>query len=91
MDESKFIAFRPVGVVKTEASDEEIKERHREFEATIEIFPEFQEALDGLEGFSHILLLTFLPRLKPEQVGPLKLRPRRLLRMGFKIEELPLV
>ncbi len=88
---SEEVVFRPVGVVKTRASDDEIRERHSEFESTIEIFPEFQEALDGLEGFSHIFVITFFHLLKPEQVGPLKIKPRRLLKMGLKIEELPLV
>jgi tRNA-Thr(GGU) m(6)t(6)A37 methyltransferase TsaA len=89
MDRSETVAFRPVGVVRTQASDDEVREQARELEATVEIFPEFQEALDGLEGFSHIFVLSFLNRLKPEQVGPLKVRPRRLLRRGFKLEELP--
>jgi len=88
---SKEVTFRPVGVVRTQASDDEIRERSQELEATIEVFPEFQEALDGLEGFSHIFVLSFLNRPKPEQVGVLKVRPRRLLRKGFKLEELPLV
>lgn len=88
---SEEAAFRPVGVVRTQASDDEIRERSRELEATIEIFPEFQEALDGLEGFSHIFVLSFLDRLKPEQIGVLKVKPRRLLRKGFKLEDLPLV
>jgi tRNA (Thr-GGU) A37 N-methylase len=35
--------------------------------------------------------LSFLNRLRPEQIGPLKVRPRRLLRKGFKLEELSLV
>jgi tRNA-Thr(GGU) m(6)t(6)A37 methyltransferase TsaA len=91
VDSGKEVVFRPVGVVKTKASDDEIRERHEELESTIEVFPEFQEALDGLEGFSHVFVLTFFHRLRPEQIGSLKVRPRRLLRMGFKIEELPLV
>jgi len=37
----------------------------------IEIFPEFQEGLDGLQALSHIYALRFLDRLKPEQVGVL--------------------
>ena len=85
------IGFRPVGVVRTQASDDEIRERGRELEATIEIFSKFEEALDGVEGFSHVFVLSFLHRLKHEQVGVLKVRPRRLLRRGFKLEELPLV
>ena len=88
---SREVAFRPVGVVRTAASDDEVRERSRELEATIEIFPEFQEALEGLDGFSHIFVLSFLNRLKPEQIGPLKVRPRRLVGKVFKLEELPLV
>jgi len=83
--------FHPIGVVRTQASDDDVRKHSRELEATIEVFPEFQEGLDGLEGFSHIFVLSFLNRLKPEQVGPLKVRPRRLLMEGFKLEELPLV
>jgi len=57
----------------------------------LEVFPEFAEALEGLDGFSHIFVLSYLDRLRPEQIGPLKVKPRRLLRRGFKIEELPSV
>jgi tRNA-Thr(GGU) m(6)t(6)A37 methyltransferase TsaA len=85
------VTFRPVGVVRTQASDSQIRERSRELEATIEIFPEFEGALDGLDGFSHIFVLSHLDRLKPEQIDVLKVRPRRLVRKGFKLEELPLV
>lgn len=86
---SKEVTFRPVGVVRTQVSDDEIRQGNRELEAIIEILPEFREALDGLEGFSHIFVLGFLDRLKREQIGELKVKPRRLLRKGFKPEELP--
>ena len=85
------IIFRAVGVVRTNASDDEVRERHHDAESTIDVFPEFQEALEGLEGFSHVFVLTYLNKLRPEQIGPLKVRPRRLLRRGFTLEELPLV
>jgi len=48
---SKEVTFRPVGVVRTQVSDDEIRQGNRELEAIIEILPEFREALDGLEGF----------------------------------------
>ena len=85
------VTFHPIGVVRTQASNDEVRERGRELEATVELFPDFQEGLDGLEGFSHIFVLSFLDKLKPEQIGPLKVRPRRLLKKGFKLGELPLV
>jgi len=88
--QSQFI-LRPVGIVRASASDDEVRERREESESMVEVFPEFQEALEGLDGFSHIFVLSYLHKLRPEQIGPLKVRPRRLLRAGFKLEELPLV
>ncbi len=89
MSVSKEVVFRSEGVVKTQASDDEIRERDREFESIMEIFHEFQDALIGLEGFSHIFALSFLHKLKPEQVGPVKIKPQRVLRLGLNIEDLP--
>jgi tRNA-Thr(GGU) m(6)t(6)A37 methyltransferase TsaA len=80
-----------VGIVRTKASDDEMREGHKDAESTIEILPEFQEALEGLEGFSHAFVLSHLNRLRPEQVGKLKVRPLRLLRKGFTMDELPYV
>ena len=85
------VIFRPVGVVRTMASDEDVRFRSKESESTIEIYPEFQEALEGLQGFSHIFVLSYLNKLRPDQIGALKVKPRRLLAKGFKLEELPLV
>ena len=85
------IILRPVGVVRTEASDDEVRRRTAECETRIEVFPEFQEALDGLNGFSHIFVLSYLNKLRPDQIGVLKVKPRRLLLKGFRLEELPLV
>jgi tRNA-Thr(GGU) m(6)t(6)A37 methyltransferase TsaA len=89
---SEFV-FHPIGEVRVQASDDEIKGRRRklQYESRIEIFPEYQDALDGLTGFSHIFVLSVLHRLRPDQVGVLKVKPRRLTSMGFKLEELPLV
>ena len=91
MQHENRIILRPVGIVRTDATDDEVKEMHSELEATVEVFPEFREALDGLEGFSHIFVLSYLHRLRPDQIGPLKVKPRRLLKAGFKPGELPLV
>jgi len=85
------IVLRPIGVVKTRSTDDEVRKAREELEATVEVFPEFREALDALEGFSHIFVLSYMHKLRPDQIGPLKVRPRRLLKAGFKPEELPLV
>lgn len=85
------MVLRAVGLVHTAATPDEIRERKRGLHSEIEIYPQYEEALDGLEGFSHIFVLAYLDQLKPEQVGHLKVRPRGLLKHGLKLEELPLV
>jgi tRNA-Thr(GGU) m(6)t(6)A37 methyltransferase TsaA len=84
------IKFKSIGVVRTAATNEKIKEK-RDAEGELEIYPEFEEGLDGVDGYSHLFVIVYLDRLRPEQIGPLKVKPRGLLRKGFKLEELPLV
>lgn len=83
------IVLKPLGVIHTHASDNQIKEENRGIEAIVEIFPEFEEALEGLDGYSHLFILSYLHRLRPEQIGPLKVKPKRATRRGFRLEELP--
>ena len=83
--------MQAVGIVHTSASQDEIRERKKGLLSQVEIFPQFEEALDGLEGFSHVIIIGYLNQLRPEQNGLLKVQPRGLLRYGLKLEELPLV
>ena len=78
-------------VHRTNAEDEIRNRSNREDEAQVEIFPQYVDALDGLDGFSHIFVLGYFHNLRPEQIGPLKVRPKRLLKLGLKLEELPFV
>ena len=82
------IRFRPIGVVHTKAGDDDVKEKGHQ-EGELEIFPEFAEGLDGIEGYSHLFVLVYFDRLRPEQIGPLKVKPRALLRRGFSVDDLP--
>lgn len=83
------IKFRPIGVVHTKGSDAEVRDKGGELEGELEIFPEFADGLDGIDGHSHLFVLVYFDRLRPEQIGPLKVKPRKLLRRGYKLEELP--
>jgi tRNA (adenine37-N6)-methyltransferase len=85
------ITLAPIGIVHTKASDEEIRSRRQGLESTVEIYSEYEDALDGLEGLSHIFVIGYFHRLRPEQIGPLKVKPKGLLRYGLKIEDLPLI
>ncbi len=83
------IVLKPVGVVHTKASDSQIKEEHREVEAILEIFPEFEEALQGLDGYSHLFIISYFHKLRPDQIGPLQVKPKRATKRGLRLEELP--
>jgi tRNA-Thr(GGU) m(6)t(6)A37 methyltransferase TsaA len=84
------IVFKPVGVVRTQASQEEVR-TDPDQEGVLEIYPAFEDALDGIDGFSHLFVICHFNKLRPEQVGPLKVKPRGLLRRGLQLEELPLL
>ena len=90
------VVLKPIGVVHTKATADQIRNRvwpsyPAGIESTLEVYPEFEAGLDGLEGFSHIFVLGYFHNLRPEQVGPLKVKPRGLLRDGLKVEELPTI
>lgn len=82
------ITFRPIGVIHTKASEAEVKQSG-DRAGEIEIYPEFAAGLDGIDGYSHLFVLVYFDRLRPEQIGPLKVKPRGLVRRGFKLEDLP--
>jgi len=82
------ITFKPIGVTHTGGSDAEVRERGN-LAGELEIYPEFADGLEGIDGYSHLFVIVYFDRLRPEQIGPLKVKPRGLVRRGFKLEELP--
>ncbi len=89
VESAEKIVLKPIGFVYTNVSDKQIREKNREIEAIVEIFPEFEEALEGLDGYSHLFILSYFHKLRPDQIGPLKVKPKRVTRRGFRLEELP--
>ena len=85
------IKFKPIGVVRTSASEAQVREREGELEGELEFYPEFEPALEGIDGYSHLFLICYFHKLRAEQIGPLQVRPKRLTKKGFKLEELPLL
>lgn len=82
------IKLRPIGVVHTKGSDREVKEKG-DLEGELVIYPEFEDALEGIDGYSHLFVIVYFDRLRAEQIGPLRVKPRGLVRKGFTLEELP--
>ncbi len=90
MAESQEMVLKPIGIVKTGVGDTELREK-RVVEGVLEISSEFEAALEGIDGYSHLFLICYFNKLRAEQIGPLQVKPRGLVRRGFKLEELPLL
>ena len=60
MPEQVSISMRPIGVIHTPLTDEDkapIQSSRSDYEGVLEVYPEFDAGLEGIEGFSHIFLL----------------------------------
>ena len=83
------IVLKPIGIVRTSFSDEEVKNSWEGVEGVIEIFEEYAKGLEGIEGFSHIIVLAYLHKTTEKQRKVLKVKHRRLRRFGIKIDDIP--
>ena len=83
-DESKVLELRPIGHVENGVQPGE-HVTWEDLESQIVIYHEWGEALEGLEDFSHIVVIYWLDRPRDEdQAMPLKVHPEAR-------EEMPLV
>ncbi len=87
------IEVEPIGYVRTDASDEEVRNSWAKggVEGVIEVLPDFERGLKGLEGFSHIIVIAWLHRAVPWHRKVLQVKPRLLARFGIPLKELQLV
>jgi len=83
------LCFKPIGIVHLEYSDEEVKNALKGVEGIIEIYPEYEEGLEGIEDFSHIIAIFYLHKVTEEQRRVLKVKHRRLRRFGIDISKFP--
>jgi len=68
------IFLNPIGRVKTEAVGDEVKDKSRI--SQIIIREELAEALEGVDGFSHLFVLFWLSQVSSKQRKMLKVHPR---------------
>jgi tRNA-Thr(GGU) m(6)t(6)A37 methyltransferase TsaA len=57
----------------------------------VEILPEYATGLHHIDGFSHIILVAYMHKVSEEDKEVLRVKHRRLLRFGVKIDDLPVV
>lgn len=82
-------AFNPIGVVRVDLGDELVKESLEGVEGRIEIFEEYVDGLEGIDGFTHLIIIAYLHKVTDEQRKILKVRHKRLLRLGIDSKDLP--
>jgi tRNA-Thr(GGU) m(6)t(6)A37 methyltransferase TsaA len=68
------IVLKPIGVVRTTTVGDEVKDKTRI--SQIIIHSELAEALEGVDGFSHLFVLFWLHKIPDEQRKTLKVHPR---------------
>jgi tRNA-Thr(GGU) m(6)t(6)A37 methyltransferase TsaA len=68
------IVLKPIGVLKTTAVGDEVKDKTRI--SRVVIHNELAEALEGVDGFSHLFVLFWLHKIPDEQRKTLKVHPR---------------
>ena len=68
------IFLNPIGRVKTEAVGDKVKDKSRI--SQIIIRDELIEALEGVDGFSHLFVLFWLNQISTQQRKTLKVHPR---------------
>lgn len=78
MDET--IRMKPIGHVVSPA-EETVDENWGGVVSKVRLLPEYAGGLDGLDGFSHAIIVTYLDRAQYEPARHLKRRPRGLASM----------
>lgn len=86
------ILLRPIGYVSHYFSDDIVSNSINGVEGYVVIFPEYSDGLEGLHGFSHIILIAYLHKAGEKAKGVLKVKPRGFARkLHLDINEVPLV
>jgi tRNA-Thr(GGU) m(6)t(6)A37 methyltransferase TsaA len=73
MFQNKNISITPIGYVKTVAIGKEVRDKNRL--SKIIVFDDYVEALKGIKGFSHLIVLFWLDKISPKEIR-LKVHPR---------------
>ena len=74
MSSQQEIVLKPIGVVRTTAIGDEVRDKTRTSQLVIR--SELAEALDGVDGFSHLFVLFLLHEVPESRRETLKVHPR---------------
>ncbi len=68
--------MRPIGFVRTESSEEEIHTNRRNIVSDVVVNEELRDALEGIEGYSHLIVIFWMHRVSEKERRNLKTHPR---------------
>jgi len=74
MSASEKIELKPIGFVKTKAVGKEVRDKGNVSEIILR--EDLAEALDGIEGFSHLFVIFWMHEISEEERMTIKVRPR---------------
>ncbi len=70
---SLIMELQPIGVVRNRATRGRV---NRELTSQIIVRPELEEGLERLDGYSHLIVLSWMHRIRPEERSALWVHPR---------------
>ena len=79
--------FSPIGYVRTNKTDEEVRSSISGVDGEIEILEEYSRGLAGIEEFSHVIVVSCLHKSKWD--GNLIRKPLGLVKFGVRQRDLP--
>jgi tRNA-Thr(GGU) m(6)t(6)A37 methyltransferase TsaA len=74
MSSAEKIELKPIGFVRTKAVGKEVRDRGNV--AEIVFREDLEEALDGIEEFSHMFVIFWMHEISKEDRGTMKVHPR---------------
>jgi len=83
------VVLRPIGYVRVGVPDDVVRSSVEGVEGSIEVLPEYEEGLEGLDGFSHIIVIAYLHKIQPGDRARLRARPKKWVRLGIPEEAVP--
>ena len=70
------IVLKPIGFVRTSASEEEIKAKRKNIVSEIHVKMDLVDALNGVEEYSHIFVIFWMHKVPKVETKRLKVHPR---------------
>jgi tRNA-Thr(GGU) m(6)t(6)A37 methyltransferase TsaA len=83
--------INPIGIVRVDYDDELVKTSLKGVRGVIEIYEEYSKGLEGMDGFSHLILIAYLHKVGGEERKTLLVTPRRFIHLGVDPAIIPTV